>query len=190
MKKSEIQDLSSKPVLMGGDAIALYPSMDIIGTTEMIAQVVTESSLEFKNIHLKFLLVYLFLVLGENELRENGLADYIPKRTKWRDSRAMSLSSKINRDLNNWSVNTEKISWSEERMLVALLIKVAILALMDSTVYSFGGKIFKQMNGAGIGLRASACMAKLVMGLIDIIWAGMQESWLSEGRFLTSTKIL
>merc|ERR1711873_308653 len=57
------------------------------------------------------------------------------------------------------------------------MLKVAILALMDRTCYSFGGHIYKQMWGAGIGLRASACMAKIVMGLIDRMWADVQLTW-------------
>ena len=48
---------------------------------------------------------------------------------------------------------------------------------MDSTCYSFGGEIFKQVSGAGIGLRASACMAKLLMGMLDKMWAQTQISW-------------
>ena len=172
-----LQDFSTKPVLIGGDAIALYPSMDIVGTTELVAKAVAESKVKFSSINLKYLLVYLFLVLGGDILEENGLGNYIPKRIKWKNSKAKALSSKINRELNNWSVNTDDMSWEEERMLVTLMIKVSILALMDSTCYSFGGKIFKQLWGAGIGLRASACMAKIVMGLIDKMWSEIQITW-------------
>ena len=71
------------------------------------------------------------------------LGAYIPKRTVWKESNARSLSSQINRSLNNWSINTDGITWQEKRMLITLLVKVAILALMDSTVYSFGGRIFR-----------------------------------------------
>ena len=69
------------------------------------------------------------------------------------------------------------MSKNEEKMLVALLLKVSILAVMDSTCYSFAGRIYKQMWGAGIGLRASACMAKIIMGLIDKLWAKTQHTW-------------
>ena len=172
-----IQDFSEKPVLIGGDAIALYPSLDMVGTVEMIAEVIVKSKVVFKNIDLNRLLVYLTLVLGEDTLKDYGLGPLIPKRSKWVESKAKSLSCKINKELNNWIVNTENISWEEERMLVALAMKCAMLALMNSTCYSFGGQIFKQMWGAGIGLRASACMAKLVMGIIDKKWAGIQLSW-------------
>ena len=143
--------------------MALYPSMDILGTSEIVTQAVINSKVKFRNINREMLVVYLFLVLGGEVFRESGLDEYIPERSRWRESKSKSLASKINRDLDNWRTNVNKISWEEERMLLALLIKVSTLALMDSTCYSFGGEIFKQVSGAGIGLRASACMAKLLI---------------------------
>ena len=116
-------------------------------------------------------------MLGEDILLENGLGAYIPKRSKWVDSKARSLSCQINRNMDNWIVQIDNVSWEEERLLVALMMKCAILALLDSTCYSFGGQIFKQMWGAGIGLRASACIAKIVMGMIDRRWAEVHTSW-------------
>ena len=75
--------------------------MNIIGTTEMIARVALESDVEFRNINYSYLLVYLYMVLGEEVFRENGLEEYIPVRTNWKDSKARSLSSQINRDMKN-----------------------------------------------------------------------------------------
>ena len=37
--------------------------------------------------------------------------------------------------------------------------------------------IYQQAAGLGIGLRASACLAKLIMGLLDRRWAFIQDSW-------------
>ena len=151
--------------------------MDMVETAELVAKTVIESRVEFKHINLKYLLVYLKLVLGDEILKENGLGDYIPQRTNWKESKAKSLSCQINKNMDNWSISTEALMWEEERMLVALMIKCAVLALMDSTCYSFGGQLYKQVWGAGIGLRASACMAKIVMGWIDRMWAKVQVSW-------------
>ena len=172
-----IQDYSQRPVLIGGDAVALYPSMDMIGTTEMVARVALESNVKFDNINYQYLLVYLYLVLGEEVFRENGLGELIPSRSNWKESKAKSLSSRINRNMENWRTNTDNISDQEKRILVLLLLKVFILAVMDSTCYSFAGRLYKQLWGAGIGLRVSACMAKIIMGLIDRLWAKTQLSW-------------
>ena len=164
-----LQNFSAKPVLIGRDAIALYPSMDTVATTEMIAKTIIESSLEFENIDTKYLLVYLKLVLGDEILKANGLGHFIPKRTEWRDSKARSLSSKINREMKNWSVDITDISWEEERLMVALMMKCAILALMDSTCYSFGGQLFRQMWGRGLALGPAPVWRRS-------LWAGLTGS--------------
>ena len=54
-----------------------------------------------------------------------------------------------------------------KKLLVAILVKTLLIVLMDSTCYTFGGELYKQLHGAGIGLRSSACAAKLVMGKLD-----------------------
>ena len=59
-----LQDFSVRPLFLGGDAVALYPSMDIVGTPEVVTQAVIDSKVEFKNIDYKRLLIYLFLLLG------------------------------------------------------------------------------------------------------------------------------
>ena len=121
--------------------------------------------------------IYLYLVLGEEELINNDLTDWIPRREKWIDSEAKSLAVQINRERSNWRVFTDKIDEKAARKMLGLMIKVLTLVLMDSTCYSFGGILFKQGEGAGIGLRASACMAKIVMGEIDKLWARCHGHW-------------
>ena len=46
-----------------------------------------------------------------------------------------------------------------------------------ATCYTFGGLIYLQSDGAGIGLRGSAAQAKIVMGLWDQRWAKLMCSW-------------
>ena len=54
------------------------------------------------------------------------------------------------------------------------MTQFATLLLMQTSCYSFAGKIFLQLKGSGIGLRASACVAKLVMAVWDRYWAVVQ----------------
>ena len=74
-------------------------------------------------------------------------------------------------------MKVEDITDEMKRLMIALMMKIVVLVIMDSTCYSFGGELFKQVGGAGIGLRASACMAKILMGQIDKIWASLQLSF-------------
>ena len=75
-----IQDLSLKPVFLGGDAVALYPSMDDVGTADLIFKAVRTTSIEFKDINYKRLAVYLYLVMGPQYMRDMGLTACIPSR--------------------------------------------------------------------------------------------------------------
>ena len=52
-----------------------------------------------------------------------------------------------------------------------------VLLLTSTTCYKFGGRIFKQKNGLGIGLRTSAAPTRLTMCFWDVIWGRVQYSW-------------
>ena len=60
--------------------------------------------------------------------------------------------------------------------MLAAMIQVVTLVLMKSSCYTFGGYIYLQQTGSGIGLRASACAAKVVMAVWDICWARIQKA--------------
>ena len=137
----------------------------------------TETNIEFKIINYDILSVYLYLVIDSDGMRMNGLHRYIPERRTRKKSTAKSLAANINRDWNGWKFRTEGMCWQEKRIMLSIMIKVAILVVIDSTCYSIGGRLYKRCKGAGIGLRASACMAKVLMGMIDKIWTGTQQSW-------------
>ena len=49
------------------------------------------------------------------------------------------------------------------------------LLMMATNVYSFAGDIYLQSTGAGIGLRAAACLARICMCIWDSKWATMQK---------------
>ena len=67
-----LQDFSGRPLFLGGDAVALYPSMDILGTSEIVTQAVINSKVKFRNINRKMLVIYLYLVSGGEAFRESG----------------------------------------------------------------------------------------------------------------------
>ena len=176
-KNISIQDFSQTPILLGGDAVALYPSMEAEGSSEMVYEAVMDSKIAFRNINYDYLLVYLFLILGIEGLREYKLGHLVPRRKSSKECNARSLSATVNRDMGKWSIPSGDITEQEKKKLVALMLKVAVLAAMDSTCYTFGGQLYKQVEGSGIGLRSSACVAKILMGMIDRLWARAQSGW-------------
>ena len=57
------------------------------------------------------------------------------------------------------------------------MVKIAVITMSQTTCYSFGGILYRQVSGAGIGLRGSACLAKITMGQWDQAWAEVMMSW-------------
>ena len=51
----------------------------------------------------------------------------------------------------------------EKRMVIATVMKKAVLMLFQSHVYSFGGKFFLQKKGGPIGLRSTCSIARIAM---------------------------
>ena len=167
-----LQDTSTPPLLLGGDVVTLYPSLDCITTSELAAQSVRDTKLQFGGINYDRLSVFLTLTLGAQILNNLGLHHVILERNG--DSRAESLSAKSNKDLTGWKTGTKWYSDSDKREMVAILVQICTIILMNSHVYSFGGKLFIQSEGVGIGLRASACLARITMCLWDTRWAREQ----------------
>ena len=55
------------------------------------------------------------------------------------------------------------------------MLQIVVVTMVTSTCYSFGGNIYRQVSGLGIGLRASAALARITMCDWDIIWANRQH---------------
>ena len=83
---------------------------------------------------------YLYLNIGNESMIEAGLGDEIPTRKFHKKSKSVSLNAKINRDSTCWRTNTEDMSDNKKRIMIALMLKIAILVMMESTCYTFGGK--------------------------------------------------
>ena len=168
-----IQDFENKPVMIGGDVKALYPSLDGIATAQIAADSVRRSKVKFSGINVYFLMVYLFLVLGRDGMTKAQLQDCIPARKN--KSNAMSLSSIQNRNMNTWDFSNVSLTENKIREMIANMLQVAVLTMVSTTCYSFGGYLYRQKHGLGIGLRASAALARCCMCRWDQIWAEIQS---------------
>ena len=150
----------------------LYPSLDTVSTSQIAAQAIRETHISFGGIDYDRLSVYLTLTLGENLMNKSGLYHIIPSRSD--DSKATSLAAENYRDLSGWRVGLKRFSDTDKREMVALLVQINTILLMSSHIYTFGGRTYLQKEGAGIGLRASACLAHIMMCKWDTRWATHQ----------------
>ena len=58
----------------------------------------------------------------------------------------------------------------EKRRIVATVLRIAVLILFQSHVYTFGGKSYLQKHGGPIGLRSTCCIARITMLWWDEQW--------------------
>ena len=108
-------------------------------------------------------------------MRKIGLGHVVP--TKLEPDESNSLLVKKNRELYNWRIPLDELNDVDKRIALATMIKIAVIIMSKTTCYSFGGLLYIQLAGAGIGLRASACLAKITMGKWDQAWASVMYSW-------------
>ena len=73
-----------------------------------------------------------------------------------------------------WDFTQVELDDYNKREIIARVTQLTVLILMITHLYSFGGKLFRQKSGAPIGLRASACLAKMLMSEWDTLWARIQ----------------
>ena len=56
------------------------------------------------------------------------------------------------------------------------MIQIAVLLMVSTTCYSFAGCLYRQRKGLGIGLRASACLARVCMCKWDQLWSSIHQT--------------
>ena len=158
-RTTTIQDHSAKPIMLGCDVLGLYPNLDPVSVAQVAADAVRMTETNFNGIDFGLLSIYLLLTLGRSTLFKAGLGGCIPRRKN--KSNSASLTSLGNRDINNWDTSVIRVDdWSKKEIL-AHLIQNMILLMTSSTCYKFGGHIYMQKGGLGIGLRGSAALERL-----------------------------
>ena len=63
-------------------------------------------------------------------------------------------------DQEQWKFPSIKLTTLEKRLIIATVMRIAVLTLFRTHTYSFGNKFYQQRAGGPIGLRS---VARLVM---------------------------
>ena len=116
--------------------------------------------------------MYLSLVLGIAQMKKHGLGGCLPKR-KCTKGNPRSLIAPSNRNMDKWDFSSSTITQDDKAKMLGLLVQIMVLLLTTTTCYKFGGKVYRQKNGLGIGLRGSAALARLVMCCWDAKWGAL-----------------
>ena len=173
MENRVVQDKAENMVIAGADVEALYPSLEDVQVAEIVFKAVLESKVEFEGVDYQEGARYIALNSSEQECRTGPLRRVLPRRRFVAGSRpgvtgAGPLGPEPG-DQEQW-VFKERIRLTkvEKRLIVATVLKMAVMMLFRSHVYSFGGKYFLQKAGGPIGLRSTCAIARIVMLWWDV----------------------
>ena len=149
------------------DVKALYPSLDINATADVVVKEFMDSEFKIEEVDVSELGLYLVLNLPKAELNKIGLTEYCPTRKHKvgappKMTGCASKSDKTGRFAPFNPPNSIPDDRSKKRM-VAEAMKIAIKLIMNKHVYTFDGKKRKQAKGGPIGLDLTGDLAQIFM---------------------------
>ena len=148
-------------VVVGADVEALYPSLQDIEIANVCYNTIMKSSISINNINYKSALLYLAITMNKTDQRTSPLWRVLPRRTSGGGVRPGVTASPENE--KHWFFPKVELTNLEKRMVVAMVVKVGVLVLMNTHVYSWNGETFLQRAGGPIGLRCTCAVARFVM---------------------------
>ena len=163
------QNTNSKYIIGSLDVKALYPSLEINTTTELISEAILRSDIHFSGINWRNACLYLALTLSEEEKEHPSIKDILPRRKTRRGRKPGITTGEVMGPLYEEERESlfgplpKQLSEEEKRIVLAKVIKQATYTTMKNHTYRFGGDIRKQREGGPIGLSLSGTLARIVM---------------------------
>ena len=158
-------------VVFSTDVKALYPSLEPEQVAKIASQMFMESEMTI-DVDEDELALYLALVLGTEEVRENNMTDLV-KRWKHENQRrggqrpgittAEVTGGEAERGKSKFNPPNRKPNPRELRTMVSLALRKGIIAVMKNHIYRFNEKIYLQKEGGPIGLQLTGAIARIFM---------------------------
>ena len=149
-----VQDMSRPMVVIGSDAVSLFPSMAKLESADEVAEAVLESSMKWDNINWKE--ATRFLVLGRDEAwcRSSGLYRVLPWRKHKQGSRpgltGQGPMGAEADDEKQWEFRRGAIlTNSDKKKVMAEVLRLCVELMYSTHIYTFGGRYYVQAEGGG-----------------------------------------
>ena len=180
-KELEGSDMGGKMLLVGSlDVKALYPSLKIEKTCEIVGNMVLQSEITFE-VDKDSLGRYIRLAESSESIKEQGVDHLCPTRMVRRGAVPSLRSKKYvetrglgpnQSELDLWTAPTKPPETSGEvRKLMAMALKAAIKVFMSNHAYRFRGDIKVQTEGGSIGASLTVQLSRVVMRWFDLEFA-------------------
>ena len=164
-----VQDKGQRIKIIGSDVESLYPSLEAVEVAEIVYNAMIETEVSFDNINWTEGSKYITLTSTEQECRMGPLKRVLPKRRYVNGTRpGITGEDPMSREQNSqdqWEFRNlpNGLTKQEKRLVVAKVMKTAVLAIFKTHTYSFNQKFYLQARGGPIGLRSTCAIARLVM---------------------------
>ena len=143
-------------MMVATDVVALFPSLGIDETARVCGLMAETSDLEIENIDYTEMLLY--LRLNQDLAGDMGtLANFLPVRRHKGGGGPTMRCDQVKGPWHQEDLDREKLQWIHKppprnirtrRKILGKAIEVGVKLLFSTFAYTFGGKVYKQLEGA------------------------------------------
>ena len=154
-------------VVGSADVKALYPSLDVEFTVEIVSGMFENSGLEIEGIDYEEMGLYLAFTRSREELEDAGIGDVCHTRKnavgRAPEMQGSGISNDQGKRFRSWSMPKDQPSKKQKRKMITESLKAGMKFVMKNHVYCFDGTIRKQSSGGPIGLKLTGTLAQVFM---------------------------
>ena len=155
-------------ILVGSaDVKALYPSLDIDHTAEIVAEMFFESEYQIKEVDARELSLYLALNMKTSEIEKENIKEYCHTRTNKKGAPPVITGCAIHNNPTNrykpWDEPKQEPDETTTKKMMSIALKIVIKFIMKNHIYKINDKIKKQTKGGPIGLELTGDIAQIYM---------------------------
>eukprot|EP00794_Sanderia_malayensis_P013422 gene13422-14801_t len=159
--------LGDRVVIGFTDVKALYPSLDIKFTIQVVCEIFGTSDVDILGIDYEELGLYISLSRTPEEIRAVGLEEVCPTQAQRRGPKptitASGSAARKEVRFQSWWPATSAPSRQQQRTMLIEALRIGLEVVMENHVYKFDGRINRQQRGGAIGLALTGSLAQVFM---------------------------
>ena len=164
---NETGKINENTVVGSLDVKALYPSLDLDFTIDVVADEFFHSDVKIDGVDYEELGLYLSLSRREEYLREKNIIDYCPRRRNKVGAPPKITGSGINVEKKDrfkpWIPPNNVPDEIVQRVMLKEALKIVLTVIMKNHIYCFNDELRKQKEGGAIGVDLTGELAKVFM---------------------------
>ena len=166
IEKCNDRGIDEDDVVGSADVKALYPSIPILDSIEVVVEEFENSRIKTEGIDYEELGLYLSLNKETEELDREGLGEVCPKRAhNGRKPEITSSGIKVSKQdrFEPWIKARRNPNEEEEKRMFKIALEIGLTVVMKNHTYEFARSIRKQSEGGPIGMDLTGTVAKVFM---------------------------